>query len=535
MSGWDFMNRPGLQLIGVLVLAALILAIPAGRRPFWSSDEARYAILAQDILEHERWFVPELRGRPYLNKPQLYFWSIALVSLPVGRVTELTAAIPSVVSALAGVAGVGAIGQLLWGSRAGVLAGLILATTPVYFVFGHQVFADVMVNAWMIWALYFLLRSRREGSFGFPLLGFYVCVGGAVASKGPVGLAALAAAAVPAVVTGGRRGLTQLRPLRGLAILVLIALPWIVPYLVQSRGTYVAHVLVGDYLTWYFRSGVTTRLAHFSTVLLDFLPWTVFLAGAVVWWRWAPDEGRRWVGFWTLTLWLLFGLSGTPRARYLLPVYPGLALLTAEFLAVGAARGGRRALRAASTVFCIVAVVAAAAIASPLLLRVSGEDRAFVPDTSWERGLIVALLATAAVVVAPAARRDAHAAAAVAVALVVGAVLAVEGVTYPSRYAREFDVRALAAAAAAHTPPDGTVIGHPDLRLSYDFYLRRAVIEIGLSAAVARVLAGSSRDVLIMSRERWVVLAPRAAPAWRVLAAGVVANREMVVVGSDAR
>ena len=76
----------------MLALALLAFAIPAGRRPVWSSDEARFAIPAQDVVEHGRWLVARVRDEPYLNKPQLYFRAIALVSLPGGRV--ITAAIP---------------------------------------------------------------------------------------------------------------------------------------------------------------------------------------------------------------------------------------------------------------------------------------------------------------------------------------------------------------------------------------------------------------------------------------------------------
>src|SRR6185436_9963273 len=100
---------------------------------------ARFAVLAQDILEHGRWLGPHLRDELYMNKPALYFWSIALVSLPVGRVTELTAAIPSVVSAVATVGAVIAIGTLLWGWPTGVMAALILIATPPFFVFSHTV------------------------------------------------------------------------------------------------------------------------------------------------------------------------------------------------------------------------------------------------------------------------------------------------------------------------------------------------------------------------------------------------------------
>jgi hypothetical protein len=338
---------------------------------------------------------------------------------------------------------------------------------------------------------------------------------------------------VAALTTGGLRGLGLLRPGRGLAMLAVLALPWVVPYLVRSRGEFVGDVLVGHYVTWYFRSGLEARLAHLVGALPNFLPWTVFLGGAVIWWRRTPDAGRRWVGAWTLALWLLLGLSGSQRARYLLPVYPGLALLTAEFLAVGPARGGQRALRLASAVFCGVVLALAAAFASPLVRLVSGEDRAFVPDTLWERLLIVGLVAAAAGTVALAAHRGAFTTAAVGAAVSVGMFLAVVGATYPPRYARHFDVRALAAVAALHAPADGVVIGHPDLRLSYDFYLRRRVVEIGAADAVARMLAAPPRHVLITTRERWAALAPRAAPAWHVLTAGFVADREMVVVGRD--
>jgi 4-amino-4-deoxy-L-arabinose transferase-like glycosyltransferase len=58
-------------VLAVLALALVVFSVPAGRRPFWSSDEARFAVLAQDIVDHGRWLVPHLRGDLYLNKPQL--------------------------------------------------------------------------------------------------------------------------------------------------------------------------------------------------------------------------------------------------------------------------------------------------------------------------------------------------------------------------------------------------------------------------------------------------------------------------------
>ena len=122
-------GRPAAWLLGVLVLSAIVITVPAGRRPFWSSDEARYALLGQDVLERGQWLVAQLREQPYLNKPQLFFWTVAVVSMPFGRVSEATAAIPPVIASLVGVIGVIAIGHLLWGWWTGVVAGLVLVTT----------------------------------------------------------------------------------------------------------------------------------------------------------------------------------------------------------------------------------------------------------------------------------------------------------------------------------------------------------------------------------------------------------------------
>src|SRR5262249_20091344 len=153
-------NSPRVLFCLMLGFAIVVLTIPIGRAPVWEPNNARWILLARDMVEHGHWLMPEIRGVPNegLYKPQLFAWAIALASLRKGAVTEPPAAIPPLVSALAGIVAVFAIGRHLWGVRAGVLAGLILTTTLNYFVFAQQSLADVMMAAAMVWALYFLLR-----------------------------------------------------------------------------------------------------------------------------------------------------------------------------------------------------------------------------------------------------------------------------------------------------------------------------------------------------------------------------------------
>src|SRR5207247_10281601 len=114
-------RRPGACILGVLVLSVMIVATPAGRRPFWSSDEARFALLAQDALDHGRWLVAALRGQHYLNKPQLFFWAVAAAAVPLGPLTGVSAGIPAPVSSVDGIAGVFAVCRRPWRGSAAAL------------------------------------------------------------------------------------------------------------------------------------------------------------------------------------------------------------------------------------------------------------------------------------------------------------------------------------------------------------------------------------------------------------------------------
>lgn len=533
----SLMARSSVCVLGVVLLALVIAAIPAGRRPFWSSDEARVALLARDVLGHDGWLVAEIRGQPYLNKPQLFFWSVAAAALPFGRVTELTAAIPALVSSLVGVAGVIAVGRLLWGWQTGALAGLILVTTPLHFEMSHQVLPDVMLNAWLVWALYWFLRAERVGWRLGPLLAFYGCCTAGLLSKGPQALTALAAAGVAVAATEGAAGLRKLRPVLGIVLTLAVAIiAWLGPYQAQSHGGFEHRVLGGHYMTWYLLGPIVSRFAALAAPLPAFLPWTVLLAAAPFWWRQSPDRARRQVVLWTATLLVLTALSGTHRSRYMLPGFPGLALMTAELLTAKVTGRARWALRVALVACGALGVAIVVALTlTPLTGLVNNEDRAYMPGTGWELMAIIVLALAGGVALLRGARRDAPLAGAIGLALAMAGVLVIEGITYPVRYARSYDVRPLAAAAARNVPPDGTVIGYPDLRLSYDFYLERQVVEISDEATVRSRLAAARPEAFIMTAERWRALAPGADPAWQVLASATLRHRSMVVVGRSSR
>jgi 4-amino-4-deoxy-L-arabinose transferase-like glycosyltransferase len=251
-------------------------------------------------------------------------------------------------------------------------------------------------------------------------------------------------------------------------------------------------------------------------------------AAAVAWWPRRPDAGRRWVGTATISLAIVLGLSGHQRARYLLPIYPGLALLVAEFVGRAGADGGRRALRVGAWAFA--AVVATTAVVGPFLRGyVAGDDRAYLPDSRIELAVIVVLALGAALSQALGARRAAFAAGTAGAALLIAAGMVVEGATYPRRYARDNDLRPLAEAVARHTPPGVAVVAYPDARLSLDFYVRRPVIEAA-TPELAAALVSRAPAAVVTEETHWPALAAVLAPSSRVVASAHVGGRDYVVI-----
>jgi 4-amino-4-deoxy-L-arabinose transferase-like glycosyltransferase len=522
---------------GVLVLSALLVAIPAGRRPFWASDEARVALLARDAVEHGRWLVADVRGEPYLNKPQLTFWGVALSSVPLGHVTEMSAAIPGVLASVAAVAGVIAIGWRLGGWTTAAMAGLILATTPLHFAMGHQVLPDMPLTAWLVWSLYCLNRAASTNWSVGALLGFYVCLTAAFLSKGPAALAGVAGAGVAVALTDGAAALRRLRPVVGAAVvLVLVSALWLVPYQLRAAATFRNKTITEDYMGRYMVGSIAGRLQSLTEPLVVFLPWTLLLAAAPVWWRQSRDPARRRIVVWTATLWVLFAMTGRFRSRYVLPVLPGLALLTAHVIMAPVAGRAARALRWASIVASVAAVATAIVLAVPALQPVLArafvpEERVFFPTAPWERATIAAFALGAAATLVVGVRARAIRIGAIGLGLGVAGMMVVLGLTYPTRYTRAFDVRPLAAAAITGLPPDAVVYGHPDLRLGYDIYTGRVVVELPTDASVRAALATDAWARVIMPSSAWDAMAPTLGPGWRVLASATLNDRPIVLIG----
>ena len=517
----------------MLAAAAAVYLVPTGRRVLHHQDEARFALLARQAVEERQWILPRIRGQIYLNKPPYYFWAVAAVSWPLGRVDESTVPLVSVIAAIATLGATFAVGRRLWGADEGLVAALALATAPFFFVMAHHVFSDMMLTAWLAWALFFYLRATMDAPpRWWALPAFYLCVGGGLGTKGPAALVVVVAALAATLAVDGWAGVRRLRLPLGAAIVALTALPWLLPYLFQRDGSYARDVVIGHYADWYFRSKPGSRLARLRENLTGILPWLVFLLAAPWWWWRHPDPGRRRLLAWTAVIGVGVSLSGEQRARYFLPVDALLTLLVGEVL-VGAAREwvGRRVL-ALTMVVGLVTTVAGAGYFLKQSQALLGRHAVFFPETYtaavWTViGLGVLAWGSALVALARGARGPALAA---CVGVPMGVFLAIGAVDYPARYARKYPVPEFAARVREEVPPGTTIWAYPDASLAYDFYVRREVREIGSTLRVLNRLRDPAIGVVLTRSEHWRAFQGAVDPAWHPAATARIGDQTLLLL-----
>ncbi len=341
-------------------------------------DEGRYAEIAREMAVTGDWTTPRLNGIKYFEKPPLQYWMTAAAYKAFGE-HEWTARLWSALTGFAGVLMVGFAGARLFGQRAGFYAAIVLASSLLYAVIGHTNTLDMGVTFCLTLGLLgFLLAQRgaaRTRETRLWMLLAWAAMGLGFLSKGLIGLALPGAAMVAyALVHRNASFLKRLEPVPGIAIMLAIALPWIVE--VSIANPEFAHFFFIHEHFQRFLTQVHHRTApwwYFIPILFaGMLPWTAMLGQALITaWKRDPGGGsfrsRRFLLLYAAVIFLFFSASQSKLPSYILPIFPALALLMGEWLT--RVRG-----RTLAWLILPVAVFAlAGAIASPFVVNYDSE------------------------------------------------------------------------------------------------------------------------------------------------------------------
>jgi len=337
--------RARLIELGVLLAVSVPFLFVELGMPLLDPDEGLYATIAQEILNRRDWLIPHINGLPYLEKPPLYFWLTALTFWVFGP-SEWAVRLWSALATLGSVLLTWGIGRRLYDDRAGVLAGLALATVVGNALYVRKASTDQLFVFCLALAMYGFLRDVERPDLKLTrFLLFYVGAALGVLAKGFLGLI------FPLLIFGVglavARGLTwrELNFAPGAALFLLIAAPWHVLAAWRSPTLFEFYVLDNHLLRFLNARRFVEDDVPISTLgflVVSFLwafPWGVFVLA-----RPAPDPSpvARWrpvIAVWALVIVGLFALSRFKHEYYALPAFPAIAVL------VGAAWASGRDIR----------------------------------------------------------------------------------------------------------------------------------------------------------------------------------------------
>jgi len=343
---------PSISSRRYFILAALfafaVFFIGLGSRHLGGGDEPRVAGIAAETFINGNWVEPKLNNNPFLEKPPLYFWADALSMQIFGR-NAFAAKLPSAVAAFLGVLSLFALARGLGMSGFGALLSVVfLSTAAQYWNYGRKCMIDIFLAvfiAFAMWAFWELCQSKKAKNISLWFIFFALMLGGAIFSKGLIGLAIPCSAlffylAVDDFYIEKKFNLKRwIYLFIGAALSFIPVALWILA-LYEKSGYDAVHTVVwtnnfgrfsGEHKQhiegfWYYAPKLFEQLQPW-TILLPFALW--FNIRKV--WR-EKDNKALFMLCWLIIPYLLLMVSAGKRQVYVLPLYAAEILLIANML-----------------------------------------------------------------------------------------------------------------------------------------------------------------------------------------------------------
>jgi len=325
--------------IGLFVPCLWVLFSNLGGAALFEPDEGRNAEIAREILLLKDWVTPHYDFIPRLDKP-IFFFDLVALSYKLFGISEWSARLPSALAALACLFLTYGFARSVFGRWAALWSALILLTSIEFFALSHVVILDMSLTFFLTAALYCFFLGQRGiggGQRKIKFLLMYAAMGAATLIKGPIGF--LLPTAVIFLYLFIEKRWMLLRHMElpfGVPLFILIAASWYVLAELRNPG-YLRHFLweenVARFTTkqfqrggpWYYFLGILTA---------GFFPWSALLPTALTEsWKHSLKSQYLFLNLWIVVPLAFFSVSSSKLPHYILPIYPGLAIIVGATVA----------------------------------------------------------------------------------------------------------------------------------------------------------------------------------------------------------
>lgn len=324
------------EVLGLVVLVGFAYFARIGDLSV-RGEESRWATVAMEMIRTGDWVVPRQQGEPFLSRPPLGSWLIAGATLLRGQCDPVAIRLPSVTAVLLMALMTYAFGRTVMGRAGAFTAGVAIATMGEVMQMGRLgesdiVFAFFLSAAGLVWLSGYLRGGPKLLTWALT----YGLAALAALQKGPQAPVCFVGTIVAFLLSRGEgRRLFTSAHLIGVGTFTAIVAAWAVPFASAAGGQAAARIWLTDSASRFWDLSPAAVAGHLVRYPVEALgctaPWSLLLF-AYLSKRFRRGLGAagpvaRFLAIGTCVGFIPCWVAPTGMTRYLLPLYPGLALL----------------------------------------------------------------------------------------------------------------------------------------------------------------------------------------------------------------
>jgi 4-amino-4-deoxy-L-arabinose transferase-like glycosyltransferase len=327
----------------IFLLCLLPLLIGIADHDVWTPDEPRETQMALEMVHGSSWVIPHLNGKPFVEKPPLYYWTIASLIMISGNLIS-----PGIVAR--GASSLYSAILLLFVYRfvrkrfekeTAFDSIMILSTMSGFLELSHWIRIDSIFALLVSMAIIMFVDAfRSPNPWWIPAA--YLSSALAFLTKGPIALAIISPSFLVMIFREPRRFLQSIQwHLFGAMLFLAPVLGWVYAFW-KAAGSAL-------FMEWFWTNqfgrflGMTPNLGHLHGPFYYLqLIWPAFFPWCLVFIAWIVNKPARTalvklfktpeylpVLGWALGGFIILSLSGTKRTIYLYPLLPAVAVIVA--------------------------------------------------------------------------------------------------------------------------------------------------------------------------------------------------------------
>ncbi len=305
-------------------------------------DEVFYALSAKEMAQHHTWLVPYIFNQPQFEKPIFFFWLLKIGFQMFGSGSFAARFFPSLFAI------VGCIGTYLFcklsfkDENKAFFCAVILLSSVLYVAMARVVMTDMVFSIFVVLSLFsfyagYVVPSQKTCGVIF----LFILMALAVLTKGLLGCVfPLTVIFLFLIMRRDLRFIFSKAVLIGSVLFLALALPWYVYMLKHYGPGFISEFFYNDHIRrileaehakndkWYFYPVV---------IILGMLPWSIAVVFAAVSLIKRLRENEKnpvyiFLVSWIVCIFVVCQVAHSKLASYILPLFPAVAIITADYL-----------------------------------------------------------------------------------------------------------------------------------------------------------------------------------------------------------